>query len=159
MTYYNFIEKTKKYLKSVRMIKNYISFDMSFPTHWSILKNQIKDVEVIKNNSDNDILVISFVTPFDEEKINSIEETIEKIIKYNIEKEEKERLFKYKVQELKNIFENKKLDSLKNLKFDLDELTILNDDEKQKDRLDEDREGDSEDEPRNKERQTESESV
>ena len=59
------------------------------------------------------------------ESINKIESTTNSIIKFNIEKEEKEKLFKNKVQELKSIFEDKKLDTLKNLKFDIDEFTLL----------------------------------
>lgn len=125
MIYYNFIKDTKQYLKSVRVIKDYISFDMIFPKTWSILKNHAKDIEVIKNETENDKVVISFVTPFVEESIDKIEESVKEIIKYNIEKEEKERLFKNKVQELKSIFENQKLDSLKNLKFDIDDFTFL----------------------------------
>jgi predicted nuclease of predicted toxin-antitoxin system len=125
MIYYNFIKDTKEYLKSVRVIKDYISFDMIFPNTWSILKNHTKDIEVIKNDSDENKVVISFVTPFEEKSIDNIEDSIKNIVKYNIEREEKERLFKNKVQELKSIFENQKLDSLKSLKFDIEDFTLL----------------------------------
>ena len=125
MIYYNFIKDTKEYLKSVRVIKDYISFDMIFPSTWSILKNHTKDIEVIKNDSDENKVVISFVTPFEEKSIDNIEDSIKNIVKYNIEREEKERLFKNKVQELKSIFENQKLDSLKSLKFDIEDFTLL----------------------------------
>lgn len=123
MIYYNFINKSKKYFKSVRMIKDYVSFDMSFPKTWSILKEHSKNVEIIKSDGNENNLIISFVLPIDEDNINKVEEVVESIIKYNIEKEEKERLFKSKVQELKGIFEKQKLDNLKTLKFDIDELT------------------------------------
>lgn len=153
MTYYNFIKSTNKYLKSVRVIKDYISFDMAFPNTWSILKEHSKDIEVIKNNTqEGDKVVVSFVTPYVEESINKIEESIKSIIKYNIEKEEKEKLFRSKVQELKSIFENKKLDSLKNLKFDINEFSLLsvdnNDDTGNT-------EGDGEDEVREREKSEE----
>jgi len=122
MNYYNFITKTKKYLKSVRVIKDYVSFDMQFSDRWVIKEEHFKKVEIVKNKSVDETIVLSFVTPFSEEKINEVEETIDSIIKFNIEKEEKENLFRNKVQELRSIFENKKLDDLKNLKFDIDEL-------------------------------------
>lgn len=126
MKYFEFIESTRHYLKSVRVIKDYVSFDMSFSKYWSITKQQTKDVEVIKNESqDNDKLIISFVTPFNEESINKVENVINNIIKSNLEREEKEKLFKDKVQELKGIFEKQKLDSLKGLKFDLDEFSLM----------------------------------
>ena len=129
MTYYKFVSTAKDYLKSVRVIKDYISFDMIFSDKWVILKEHSSGIEIIKNNGENGKLVISFVSPYDEESINKIEKSINSIVKFNIEKEEKERLFKNKVQELKNIFESKKLDSLKNLKFDMNEFTLLNETE------------------------------
>jgi len=128
MIYYNFINNTKKYLKSVRVIKDYISFDMTFPNTWSILKSQTKNVEVIKSKSEDEgKMVISFVSQFGEESINNLENSIQSIIKYNIEKEEKEMLFKNKVEELKRIFESQKLDNLKGLKFDINEYNLISD--------------------------------
>jgi hypothetical protein len=47
------------------------------------------------------------------------------VIKTNVEREEKERLFKNKVQELKQIFEKENLENLKGLKFDLEEFENL----------------------------------
>ena len=38
MIFSQFVNKTSKYLKSVRVLKNYISFDMIFPTTWLMLK-------------------------------------------------------------------------------------------------------------------------
>jgi hypothetical protein len=154
MTYYNFIKSTNNYLKSVRIIKDYISFDMSFSNTWSLLKEHTKDIEVIKNNSQEDNkVVVSFVTPYDENGINKIENSVNSIIKYNIEKEEKDRLFKSKVQELKSIFENKKLDSLKSLKFDINEFTLLSVETIEDDT--EHTEGNTEDEVREREKSEE----
>jgi len=127
MKYFDFIESTGKYLKSVRVIKDYVSFDMAFSKYWSITKQQTKDVEVIKNDNtqEPDKIIISFVTNFDEQSIDKVENVVNTIIKTNLEREEKEKLFKDKVQELKNIFEKQKLDSLKGLKFDLDEFSLI----------------------------------
>jgi hypothetical protein len=127
MSYFEFIKSTDRYLKSVRVIKDYISFDMTFSKYWSITKKQTKDVEVIRNEStqEPDKLIVSFVTNFNEESINRVEQVINNIIKTNLEREEKEKLFKDKVQELKNIFEKQKLDNLKGLKFDLDEFSLM----------------------------------
>lgn len=154
MTYYNFIKSTNNYLKSVRIIKDYISFDMAFSNTWSILKEHTKDIEVIKNNTQEDNkVVISFVSPYNEESIDKVENSINSIVKYNIEKEEKERLFKSKVQELRNIFESKKLDSLKNLKFDINEFSLLSVDNSEYDTRDTERDG--EDEVREREKSEE----
>ena len=119
MIYSSFITKTGKYLKSVRILKNYISFDMMFPTTWVMLKNTHESIEILKNESNK------------KELIDIIELTLDKIMKANIEREEKERLFKNKVQELKNIFEKEDLENLKGLKFDMEELTKLIDNDRE----------------------------
>ncbi len=46
MIFKQFIEKTNKHLKSVRVLKNYVSFDMTFPTTWSMLKTNPEGLEV-----------------------------------------------------------------------------------------------------------------
>jgi hypothetical protein len=42
-----------------------------------------------------------------------------------LEREEKERLFQSKVDELKNVFEKQSLNNLKNLKFDIKSIQNL----------------------------------
>jgi hypothetical protein len=130
MIYSSFITKTGKYLKSVRILKNYASFDMIFPTTWVMLKNIHESIEVLKNES-TDGVVYSFVCENKKELIDIIELTLDKIMKANIEREEKERLFKNKVQELKSIFEKENLENLKGLKFDMEELTKLIDNDRE----------------------------
>ena len=121
MIYSQFVDKVPKYLKSVRILKNYVSFDMLLPESWSILKSP-QVVEVIKTDDNR---VISFVCENKTEYIDTLEKYLDGVVKVNVEKEEKERLFKTKVMELKNIFENEKLENLKGLKFDVEELTTL----------------------------------
>jgi hypothetical protein len=48
-------------------------------------------------------------------------DVIADLITHNLEKEEKERLLKSKVIELKEIFKNASLEDLKTLKFDFEE--------------------------------------
>jgi hypothetical protein len=129
MIFGEFITKTGKYLKSVRVLKNYISFDMVFPSTWVMLKKMPEGVEILQNENQENILITSFVCENQKNLINSLETTMEFIIKTNIEREEKERLFKSKVQELKSIFEKQDLNNLKSLKFDIEELTKLIEDE------------------------------
>ena len=154
MNYFGFIKSSIQYLKSVRVIKDYISFDMLFPNTWSMLKEHTNDIEIIKNNSqENGKVVISFVTPYDEKSINNVENSINSIVKYNIEKEEKEKLFKSKVQELRGIFEKQKLDELKSLKFDINEFTLMSVKNDEYDSGDTERDG--EDETREREKSKE----
>ena len=146
MIYYNFINKNKNYLRSVRFIKDHVSFDMIFPKRWEIKKEYKDKVDMIENeSSDSESKIISFVSEVVEDKINTIENIITEIIKYNIEREEKEKLFRYKVQELKEIFSKQKLDNLKNLKFDVDEISsLLNTTDENNDEGDRERDGEVE---------------
>jgi hypothetical protein len=129
MIFSQFINKTNKYLKSVRVLKNYVSFDMIFPSSWLLPKKFPEGVEVLQNESQESILITSFVCENKQTLIDVLESTMDNIIKSNIEREEKERLFKTKVQELKGIFENQNLENLKGLKFDIEELTKFMKDE------------------------------
>jgi nitrogen regulatory protein PII-like uncharacterized protein len=94
MIYSKFIEKIGKYLHSVRILKNYVSFDLTLPTTWMLLKNYPETIEVIQNEGKEGVMITSFVTINDKEKIDKIETIIEK--------------------------EN--LENLKGLKFDIEEL-------------------------------------
>ncbi len=130
MIFSQFITKVSKYLRSVRTLKNFISFDMVFPGTWMTLKKYPEGVEVIQTESENGSMITSFVCENNKTLIDILEQTMDSFIKTNIEREEKEKLFKSKVQELKNIFESEKLENLKSLKFDIEELTkILQNDE------------------------------
>ena len=108
MTFHPFIEKTNKYLKSVRILKNYVSFDMIFPNSWIMLKKVPENIEILQNENNEGIVVTSFVCQNTKEYIDILERILDNVIKTNIEKEEKERLFKSKVKELQNIFEKEK---------------------------------------------------
>jgi len=129
MIFSQFIHKTNKYLKSVRVLKNYVTFDMVFPNSWVMFKNYPEGIEVLQNENQENKLITSFVCENKKSLIDVLEDTMDNIIKTNIEREEKDRLFKSKVMELKNIFENQDLENLKSLKFDIEELTKFIEDE------------------------------
>jgi hypothetical protein len=61
MIFYKFIEKTGKYLKSVRVLKNYVSFDMIFPNSWVMLKKTPEGVEILQNENNEGVTITSFV--------------------------------------------------------------------------------------------------
>ena len=142
MTYFNFLNKVKSYLKGVRILKNHVSFDMVFSDTWVINKAKTNDIEIIKGGLDGNTVLLSFVCPLVEDKVNKVEELIDGIIKTNREREEKDQLFRSKVQELKKIFEKQKLEELKNLKFDVDEISAyLNNNDDDSENGQRDREG------------------
>ena len=97
------------YLQSVRKLKNYLSFDIEFPDTWKLPKKFVDEKSVLEITN------------------------IKNIIAYNKEREDKDRLFQQKIEELKNIFEKQKLNDLQGLKFEikLPKIELEDDEEKQ----------------------------
>lgn len=127
MSFYKEIAPFIEHIRSVRKLKNYLSFDMEFPSKWSIPKALIEEGQVVSFESeDADKKGISFVSIFDETNISSTLSKIARIIKLNKEREIKEKLFKQTIEQLKETFEKTDLDRLKKLYFDFeDEQTEL----------------------------------
>jgi hypothetical protein len=120
------------YLQSVRKIKTYLSFDISFPNTWKLPKKFVNEEKVMEQTSSipNERL-FSFVCEITENDIETISSNIQSIIKYNLDREEKEKLFETKVNELKMIFEKQNLSNLKNLEFDIKtgKIELIDDEE------------------------------
>jgi len=136
MSLYQEFSALLPYLQSLRKLKNYLSFDVSFPTTWKLPKKFVEEDKIMEQQSPiaNERL-FSYVTEIDEESVQKVHMNIKNIIKYNLEREEKDRLFETKVEELKKLFEKQNLDKLKGLYFDISEPTSkkleLEDDEEQ----------------------------
>lgn len=125
MTFSEFINKTDGYLKTCRVLEDYISFDFLIPETWTIPNKMVNDFEVIPGDKNSNKRSISFVCKNEKKVIDNLEQSFDSIIRFNKEREEKERLFKAKIQELKGLFEKEDIDSLRTLKFDLDEYEKL----------------------------------
>jgi hypothetical protein len=120
MSLYKEFSELLPYIQSVRKIEKYLSFDISFPTSWKLPKKYVQEDKVMEQ--ENKIAgnrTFSFVAEINESDVEQVTENLQNIIKYNLEREEKDRLFQNKVDELKSIFEKQNLESLQNLKFDL----------------------------------------
>jgi hypothetical protein len=130
------------YLQSVRKLKNYLSFDVHFPTTWKIPKKFVNEQKVVEQDSKIEgHRLISFVSEISEDSVAETTSDIQNIIKYNLDREEKDRLFQNKVNELKSIFEKQSLTKLKNLIFDYkSERISLDDDDDTEEPVDETRE-------------------
>lgn len=132
MSLYKELSPFVEYIHSIRKLKNYLSFDMSFPTKWSLPKNIVEDGQVVGFETENQNLKgVSFVTPINDSEVSKIMTKIAKIIKLNKEKELKEKLFKQTIEQLKQTFEKNDLDKLQNLYFDFEKeetgLDIIDD--------------------------------
>jgi hypothetical protein len=130
MTFYQELAVIHPYLQSVRKLKNYLSIDVNFPTTWKLPKKYVPDNSVVENESTlKDHRCFSFVSAFEEKLVEDMLINLNGVIKYNKEREEKERLFETKVTELKQIFDKQNLENLKNLSFELTEKKLSLDDE------------------------------
>ena len=133
MSLYKEFSNLLPYLQSVRKLKEYFSFDVSFPVTWKLPKKYVDENRVVEQDSKTTThRFFSFVSEINEEDVDRITSNIKSIVKYNLEREEKEELFENKVNELKGIFEKQNLKNLKNLKFQLNANKIeLEDDEEE----------------------------
>jgi hypothetical protein len=121
MSFYKELAPFVEYTQSIRKLKTYLSFDMVFPTKWSLPKSLVEEGQVVGfETEDQNLKGISFVSPLDELQISTTLTKIAKIIKLNKERELKEKLFKQTIEQLKQTFEKNDLDKLQNLYFDFD---------------------------------------
>lgn len=122
MSFYKELLPFVEYLHSIRKLKTYLSFDMVFPTKWSLPKSIVDEGQVVGFEAENqNFKGISFVSAIDDSEVSKTMMRISKVIKLNKEKELKERLFKETVEKLKSTFEKTDLDKLQNLYFDFDD--------------------------------------
>jgi hypothetical protein len=121
MSFYTEIIPFVEYVHSIRKLKDYLSFDITFPTKWLLPKSIAEEGQVVSFDSgDQNLKGISFVSQINEIEISNTLQKIGKIIKLNKERELKEKLFKKTIEELKQTFEKNDLDKLQNLYFDFD---------------------------------------
>ena len=120
MSLYKEFSELLPYLQSVRKLETYLSFDVSFPTTWKLPKKFVDEDKVMEQSSKiNNERLFSFVSEISEESVEKMSRNLKNIIKYNHDREEKEKLFQNKVEELKHIFEKQDLKSLKSLNFEI----------------------------------------
>jgi hypothetical protein len=120
MSLYKEFSDLLPYLQSVRKLKEYFSFDVMFPTTWKLPKKYVDENRLVEQESKMSTQrFFSFVSEINEEDVERITTNIKNIVRYNLDREEKEKLFEDKVIELKTIFEKQTLKSLKNLKFQI----------------------------------------
>jgi len=122
MSFYKEILPFVEYVHSIRKLETYLSFDMKFPTKWSIPKSIVDEGQVVGFEVDDpNMKGVTFICQIGDKEVSLIVVKIGKIIKLNKERELKERLFKQTVEQLKQNFEKTDLDKLQNLYFDFDE--------------------------------------
>ena len=87
MSLYTEIKPLFDYLNQIRKLENYIVFDMIFPKTWKMPKKFIIEDKFLNNGSDDDSLLLSFISEYDESEINKTQQNILGIVNYNLERE------------------------------------------------------------------------
>lgn len=133
MNLYEQLSEIFPHLISIRKLENYVTIDVELPITWKLPKKYVDEKMVVEQKSVKpEFRCFSFATSFDEETLDKLFDNLKKIIKYNKEREEKERLFEEKVKELKSFFDKSDLTDLKGLEFQVNneiKLTLEEDDE------------------------------
>jgi hypothetical protein len=115
------------YVQSVRKLKDYLVFDVSFPREWKIPKKFVVEDKIVEVEATSEgERFFHFVSDMSEDNVQLVQNNIVGIIKYNVEREEKEKLFQTKIEELKTIFDKSSLKNLKSLKFEVKNKIELN---------------------------------
>ena len=119
----NRLNKLKPYFKGLKIAENYRIVEVNLKDSWVIEENSQIDVQQKPIKESSNVLYNMFYsdTKTFDEILDFIEE---KVINPNLEVEEKERLLRMKVEELKRVFENKNLDELNNLKFTTEDNSL-----------------------------------
>lgn len=135
MNFKDVIEYLFPYLHTFRKLKGYLSIDLIFPKNWEFPNEIIQKCQVVQNEKhQGEGYFLSFVSKPNEE-IEGLIDVIEELINHNLEREEKERLLREKVVELKELFKHNSLSELKSLNINIvhdsseDEIDNLLDDE------------------------------
>ena len=119
---YELIASLRPYFFSLREIEKNFSLDLRFPTKWKIehiqyIVGQYKSVGIKVQDKNDKFQLVSLIAVANEDGYDTARTCALEVIKYNIELEEKERLFKEKVRELEMLFKKESLDKLKDINF------------------------------------------
>ena len=118
MSLYIEIKKFGNYFNSLRLHENLIILDLILPLNWEVEKvlgSRGNNIQLKVGNKTDTHKVISFYSVFDDEGTTKLEEEVKHIIKWNKDIEEKNTLLNQKIIELKKIFGENNVDSLRAL--------------------------------------------
>ena len=106
---YQLISNLRPYFFSLREISENVSLDLRIPTNWRIehvqqIVSQYKSLQLKVQDKNDKSQLISIISVATQDGYDTARICAEEIIKYNIELEEKDRLFREKVKELETLF-------------------------------------------------------
>jgi len=125
MSLYKEIKKFDSYFNSVRIHEGLLIVDVILPAGWEdkkILTTKQSNVQIKLGDANEKQKIVSFFSTFDAEGVNELTETIQSIIKWNKDLEEKNHLLNLKILELKKMFSENDVNSLRKLDFSFNKL-------------------------------------
>ena len=117
---YELIQNIKPYFFSLRETsKNVVSLDLKIPSSWKydFLSESFPNVGFFEQDKNKEFLLLSIVSESTKVGYDDVFDCGIKIIQKNKEIEEKEKLLKDKIEELKKLFDQESLEKLKELEF------------------------------------------
>tara|TARA_R110000803_G_scaffold39315_6_gene84878 strand:+ start:3210 stop:3647 length:438 start_codon:yes stop_codon:yes gene_type:complete len=121
---YNEIERYKEYFHSIRLHQDILLLDFKLPTKWEVSRilGSVETTTQMKlNDKTEEFNLVSFYCPFLSEETEKMVQDIDRIVKWNKDKEEKTYLLDLKILELKKMFDSNNLDSLRSINFEFSE--------------------------------------
>jgi len=120
MNLFENIQKFGDTFYGIRKHENYFIIDLKFPSHWAYEGLYDKDKIAIKvNTNSTEGCLASFYCGYALESVKFLENELLRIIKFNKDKEEKDKLLQAKTRELEELFQSKNLEELKNIDFNV----------------------------------------
>jgi len=120
MKLYDNILELGNLFHSMRMHEDFIVIDLKLPVHWedkNILESRGNKIQMNSADSNKTQKLVSFFKEFTPEGCEILEGEIKYLIKWNKDVEEKNSLLNLKMLELKKMFAENDVDSLRKLNF------------------------------------------
>jgi hypothetical protein len=116
---YETIITLRPYFFSLREINETLSLDIKVPAIWKY-ERFFSDIEPVKfktQDKNEKFHLVSLLSTPSQDGFDHVIRVAKNIIKFNVEEEEKQKLFEQKINELKSLFQNESLDKLKEINF------------------------------------------
>ena len=127
MGLYNNITEFDDVFNSIRRHEDFLVIDLKLPLNWEekkIISQRGGTIQMKTGNSNETHKLVSFFNVFSEEGCKVLVEELKAIIKWNKDIEEKNNLLNLKMLELKKVFVENSVDSLRKLNFEFNENNI-----------------------------------
>ena len=111
------IKSLRPHFHSLREIEGNVSLDIKLPLNWKFeeIIKPYRSIKVKLQDKNEKYTLLSLVTNATQEGYDVIFACALEVLTQNKEEEEKQKLFQQKVKELQQLFQNEKLDKLKDI--------------------------------------------